>query len=219
MEIFPVDSHNFSLSGKGIKNILFDLGGVLLTIHPEASGKAFSKLLDKPVHDFFAEVYHLDLFKRFESGFLTDEEFFDQIRQLTGKNISNETITEAWNAMIGHIPVSRLELLKKLSEQYKLYLFSNTNNIHYQKYNGDLKKECGANIDDFFTKCYCSHLIKYRKPNKEAFEFVLNDAGILAEETLFIDDFLDNIEGAKIVGIKTLHLTNDLETVFENMFF
>lgn len=131
----------------------------------------------------------------------------EEMKKYSPGNLTPERITEAWDAMLINFPPERIELLKSLKSRYRTFLLSNTNAIHLKKF-GQMYKDTmgGGSLEDCFEKAYYSHLIGLRKPNKEAYEFVLNDQGLKPEETLFIDDTFPNIETAAALGIKTLYI-------------
>jgi glucose-1-phosphatase len=186
-----------------IKNLLFDLGGVLLNINYHKTREAFEQL---GYHDFdkMYSQYSVDeLFENLEIGKVSNEDFYHKMRQANANQLSDEQISKAWNSMLLDFRKESLAFLKTLSEKYNVFLFSNTNAIHLQAFKKILKEDTGEELDDFFKKAYYSHLINLRKPNKNAFEFILKDAGIAAEETLFIDDSYPNIEAAAALGLKT----------------
>ena len=94
--------------------------------------------------------------------------------------------------------------LLSIKKKYQLFLLSNTNSIHLREFNKIFASEIpGASLDSYFTKTYYSHLIHRRKPDYLTYQFVLDDAGIGGEETLFIDDSIQNIVGAKEAGVST----------------
>ena len=109
--------------------------------------------------------------------------------------------------MLLQIPVHRFTMLRRLKEKYNVFLLSNTNETHINWVDGYLRTVYNFTIEDFdaryFHKSYYSHLINLRKPNTNIYDYVLQDAGLKAEETLFIDDNFHNIEGAKKVGLQT----------------
>ncbi len=186
-----------------IKNLLFDLGGVLLNINYHKTREAFEQL---GYHDFdkMYSQYSVDeLFENLETGKISNEDFYHRIKQGNANELSDHQITMAWNSMLLNFRKESLALLKELAKKYNIYLFSNTNAIHLAAFHSLLKDETGESLDDYFKKAYYSHLINLRKPNKDAFEFILNDAGIAAEETLFVDDSYPNIEAAAALGFKT----------------
>ncbi|MEO6537644.1 MAG: HAD family phosphatase [Ferruginibacter sp.] len=194
------------------KNIIFDLGGVLLNIDYQKTFDAFRQLGFTHFEHMYSQYTADALFKKLETGKISKEDFYKTlINQLPG--ISEQDITEAWNAMLLDFRLPSLNFLQTLSANHQLFLLSNTNAIHFPAFRQIFFQETGmVSIDDFFTKAYYSHLIKLRKPEKAVFEFVLQDAGILAAETLFIDDSYNNIEAAMSLGFST-HLLVAGETI------
>lgn len=197
-----------------IKNIIFDLGGVIIDLDINKTDFAFRQLLQKNDLDFKQGLKMSDVYTKLEVNKISPEEFMEHARQLSAVAITDEQIRDAWNAMLIGIPAHRLTLLKNIRQHYKIYLLSNTNVIHLNWVYEHL--QTAHNISDwdslFFERSYYSHLIELRKPNANCYEFVLNDAGILAEETLFIDDNEDNIDAAKALGIQT-YLHNPKEEI------
>ena len=186
-----------------IKNILFDLGGVLYHIDYELTIKAFEKLGIKNFHEHFSQQQQNNLFDRLETGKIRDEDFIKEMKALL-PHCTSEEIINAWNALLIGIPQENIRLLKDLSKHYRLFLLSNTNSIHINRINKLLYKDYNLkSLDPLFSKVYLSHKIGMRKPNNETFEWVLKDAGILAQETLFIDDSIQHIESANKVGVQT----------------
>ena len=194
---------------QGVKNILFDLGGVLFHIDYQRTIKAFQKLGLTDFEAHFTQHQQNDVFDAFETGKISAHYFVDELQKLL-PHCSEQQIIDAWNAMLIGIPKENLDLLEKLSNDYRLFLLSNTNVLHIQVANAYLKKTYGtASMNGFFEKAYYSYEIGMRKPHKETFEWVLNNAGIQAEETLFIEDTAQHIVGAKASGLKTHHLESN----------
>ena len=185
------------------KNIIFDLGGVLLNIDYNKTLKAFAQLGFPHFETMYSQFTADALFEKLEKGEISNEGFYKTLIH-HHPNITQQEITEAWNAMLLNFRLESLHFLQTLSASHRLFLLSNTNAIHYAAFIQKLIVETGMeSIDPFFTKAYFSHLIKQRKPSKEIFEFVLQDAGIIASETLFIDDSYNNVETAVSMGFKT----------------
>jgi putative hydrolase of the HAD superfamily len=196
-----------------LKNILFDMGNVLFSIDYKKTEDAFAAL----GYDNFSEMYSQftadALFEKLETGKISTEEFYKKLIASHPETVTELQITSAWNGMLLHWRIESLAFLKILAKKYKLYLLSNTNDIHLAAVNNLLKQETGKeSIDDLFTKAYYSHKINLRKPNADIFEFIAKDAGIKPEETLFIDDLENNIEAAVLLGFKT-HLLLEGETI------
>jgi len=119
--------------------------------------------------------------------------------------VSDKEIDKAWCAMLLQFPPGKITLLRELAPRYRLYLFSNTNSIHIGHFHELFRKQFGFHLTELFVKDYYSSEIKLRKPNPEAFRYVLNDAGLNPAETLFIDDFEQNIATARNAGYFVLH--------------
>jgi glucose-1-phosphatase len=195
-----------------IPNIIFDLGGVLLNINYHKTLQAFKDLGYTDFEEMYTQYTADALFKDLETGKVSEDDFYKKL--MKGKDhITRPQVTFAWNNMLLDFRTESLEFLKELSKDHKLYLLSNTNGIHLPAFEQLLKMQTGLDsLDQLFTKAYYSHKAGLRKPEKDIFEFVLKDAGIKAEETLFIDDSWNNIETAKAMGFKT-HLLLPGETI------
>ncbi|MBS4012402.1 MAG: HAD family phosphatase [Bacteroidetes bacterium] len=190
-----------------IRNIVFDFGGVILNIDHKLSINCFKILGVKNFDSIFSAVRQDKVFDNLEKGIIAEEEFRDKIRELTGKNLSNIKIDHAWNAMLLNLPKERYDLLRKLKYKYRIFLLSNTNIIHYQSYMDYLDRSYGMKqFEDIFEKAFLSFNIGKRKPNKEAFFHVIDEADIKPEETFFIDDTPEHVEGARLTGINSYWL-------------
>ena len=130
---------------------------------------------------------------------------FDLLPYLPVGTTPNQVV-HAWNAMILDFPIARLAFLEQLKQTKKVYLLSNTNEIHIQAVNRSLQAVTHHSLDYFFDKVYLSHEVNMRKPHAEIFEFVCRDIGIMPQEALFIDDTIRHVEGAKKVGLVAHHL-------------
>jgi FMN phosphatase YigB (HAD superfamily) len=197
-----------------IKNLIFDLGGVILDLSVDQTMEQFSALsgLDKQrVKDLYASTPG---FEEYEKGLMSDKDFRDFVRAVFAVQSSDEEIDTCWNAMLLGFPIRKLNLLQSLKKNFSVYLLSNTNNIHVNYINQIMLPGIthpGNSLDSYFHRAYYSHIMKKRKPNADIFEQVLNENSLLAHETLFLDDNLPNIEGAKQLGIQTVHVvTPDL---------
>lgn len=192
---------------KQVKNIIFDLGGVIINLGFQKSLDALQLLSQNQKVIHFSPQAQSELFDLYETGRISSEAFRKGLRetyQLTG---DDATLDEAWNAMLLDIPRERLELLKDLRKTYRLFLLSNTNAIHMERFNKTVQEVSGEpNLESLFEKTYYSHLVGMRKPDAAVFEHILKENNLVAGETLFIDDSIQHIEGAKRVGLQTLHL-------------
>lgn len=194
-----------------IKNIIFDLGGVIININYQKAIDAFKKLSKADCTIEFNQKAQSGLFDDLETGRISEAVFREKVREYYQVEGTDEEIDDAWNAMLLEIPAERVELLRKLRKKYKIYLLSNTNAIHLIGFNKIVEKSFGIpNLDSLFDKSYYSHLVGERKPDAAIFEKVLNDNNLKPEETLFIDDSIQHIESAGAMGIHTLHLAPPL---------
>jgi glucose-1-phosphatase len=192
---------------KGIKHIIFDLGGVLINIDYGLTEQAF---IDAGIADFqvlYSQLRQTSLFDDWEMGLITGEEFISALQKMSATPLSEAQVIKAWNAMLLDFPIRRLQILQQLRLYYDLFLLSNTNEIHEEAFNKILMQQHGIpNIGVFFDKVYFSHRLALRKPMKEIFERVLDDNGLQPAETLFIDDSPQHIATAKSLGIQTIYL-------------
>lgn len=199
-----------------IKNILFDFGGVIISLDKQNAVNRFREIGVDKIDEYLGEFRQKGIFLQLEEGTISREEFYKELRALTGKNISTEDMDSGWLAFLLDIPEYKYQLLKDLRKKYNVYLLSNTNPIVMEWATSPDFAPTGENIHDFFDKCYLSYEIGCAKPDKRIFEHVLKDAAIKPEETLFLDDGASNIEIAKEMGFQ-VYLANqdeDLRKVF-----
>jgi putative hydrolase of the HAD superfamily len=192
---------------KKIKSIIFDLGGVILNLDYSKTEDEFKKIGVLHFKELYSQKKQTLLFDEFEKGKIKPEEFIFSLKDSENLKIKEVDFINAWNAMLLEIPIEKLQFIDDLKKNYKIYLLSNTNEIHIKKFEGDLKTN---NMLEQFYKCfdkiYYSSRMGKRKPEENCFNQVLEENGLIAENTLFIDDSIQHIEGAKKVGIKTFHL-------------
>lgn len=192
------------------KNIIFDLGGVLLDLDFKRTIDAFEKLGLKDFENMFSQFTADELFANLETGRLSEAAFYDAVKKRTEKEITEAEIDRAWNALILNFRTESLAFLEGLSARYKLYLLSNTNSIHITCFKKQFTQQTGKPLlDVYFSKAWYSNEVGLRKPGKEIFEFVLQEENLTAAETLFIDDTITNIETAQQLGFKTHLLLAD----------
>lgn len=189
-----------------IKNIIFDLGGIFLNIDFSRSRKAFMALGVEHFDELYSQHHATNLFQLLETGNITPKEFHDSFVKQTGIPLTYTQLTEAWNALLLDFPPERLSWLKEISKKYNTFLFSNTNQIHYEAFSNSFKLQTGEDFDHLFRKAYYSHQIGLRKPDPESYLYILKEQQIHPSETLFVDDTLKNIQGAEKVGLKTAHI-------------
>jgi FMN phosphatase YigB (HAD superfamily) len=192
-----------------IKNIIFDLGGVILDINSQKTIQAFKTLGAYKADDLF--INNKQIVEAFGLGKIGPSTFRTALQNNLGIIVSDQEFDKAWNTMIITIPKPRLALIKKLNTNYRCFLFSNTNSIHYECVINFLRRD--HQIDSFagyFEKEYYSYRMGLLKPDKASYQRILNENQLIPRETLFIDDTLSNIETAKLTGMHVLHLKNEL---------
>jgi putative hydrolase of the HAD superfamily len=188
------------------KNIIFDLGGVLLPVDYHAVIRAFEQLGMPDADQFYSQQTQQPLFDRFERGEISGGEFLRTLKTFFPQADERE-LTHAWNAILGRFPEERLNLLTRAAKHYRLFLLSNTNEIHISRFLQDLKADFGLdNLNTHFEEVYFSYETGFRKPEREIYELVLLENNLIAEETLFIEDTEKNVTGALQVGIPTRYL-------------
>jgi glucose-1-phosphatase len=192
-----------------IKNIIFDLGGVILDLDVDKTYHQFAQLSGQPVAQLKAEAARHSFFNEYEQGSISDDNFREELKGFLRVTTSDQQIDKAWNAMLGAVPLTRVDLLKKIRGKFGIFLLSNTNNIHLQCFTKIVEDTLGSSSwDGLFEKTYYSHLIKMRKPDAAIYSHVLNENNLKAAETLFLDDNLSNLQGAASIGIQTFHVTH-----------
>jgi len=186
-----------------IKNVIFDLGDVIIDISIPGTIANFSNrsgISPERVREIYSTS---GIFLDYEKGKISDEEFYRGANSLFGTDMSFEEFCGIWNGMLIRIPAERLRLLEKVSAQFRIFLLSNTNDIHLKCFNQMMEEVSpGKPLSDYFERAYFSHHLGMRKPDAEIFEFVLQENNLNPAETLFLDDNPENISGASRLGIQ-----------------
>jgi len=206
-----------------IKNIIFDLGGVILNINYQKTSEEFKKLGLENFDELYSQAQQSHLFDYLERGVISNETFRNEIRRLSKLDLTDSQIDSAWNAMLLDLPKERIDILLEAKKHYHTFLLSNTNDIHLKAYTRNLYKEHNIkSLSELFEEEFFSHKIQLRKPDVEAFLYVINKMELVAEETLFIDDSAQHLVGAQQSGMKThfMDVKNGmtLSNLFENGF-
>lgn len=190
-----------------INAVILDLGGVLLNLDFQKTEDAFMKLGISHFSQLFSQQHATQLFTDLETGKVSPEDFIQALKRESGKDLTDQQIMDAWNAMLLDFPPERITLLKRLKQDYPLFLLSNTNAIHVPAFNQKLKEAYEIpSLDKLFNKAYYSHLIKERKPDLAAYEAVIQENNLNPAATLFVDDNRENIEGAGKAGLYAVQL-------------
>ena len=202
---------------KNIKNIVFDLGGVLIDLDFKSAINGLQKAGFTNVKEQLQAFDNEGIFQKFELGEISADEFRASIRENSNVSLTDEEVDSLWNLMLLEIPREKLELILDLRSKYMVYLLSNTNSIHWDYVCKNAFNYRGFRMDDYFEETFLSYEMHLAKPDKAIFEKILNDANLLPEETLFIDDLEANCKAAEEVGIHAhhYHIGDDLSKIFE----
>ncbi|AIZ43235.1 HAD family hydrolase [Cellulophaga baltica] len=194
-----------------IKNIIFDFGDIFINLDKPAVFKALANV-------GYTEVTPEldDIFKAYEMGLMTSENFILKLNEIFPSAIPKE-LKDAWNSILLDFPENRLLFLEQLAaeKKYRLFLLSNTNEIHIDYVINAMGEAQFNRFKDCFEKFYLSHEIKLRKPNKDIYEFVLNENNLIAEETFFVDDTQENTAASAALGIKSWNLLVGKEDIIQ----
>ena len=186
------------------KNIIFDLGNVLVKLNPEGCIGAFKAIGMGELVDSNPQSEGMKLMSKLGVGMISTEEFCDAARKLTGTDVTNDEIINAANKMLVEIPDYKKERLLQLKKAgYRLFLLSNTIDIHWDYCVELLFPYQNHGVEDYFEQCFLSQRMHLAKPNARVYEEVIRQADIHPDETLFIDDLKENCEAAEKLGIHT----------------
>jgi putative hydrolase of the HAD superfamily len=189
-----------------VKNIIFDFGGVIIDIDEQLTVNEFNKLGIEDKSKASSPEF-INLIRKFEKGIFTPDIFRNKLRELLDISATDQEIDDAWNALLYDIPRERIEVIENVKKNYNILLLSNSNEIHYDLYVRDLQLRFGYNeFGDLFNQAYFSFDLHLSKPDEEIYEFVMYQEDLKPEETLFIDDRIENIEAAKKLGFQTYQL-------------
>ncbi len=202
---------------KNIKNIVFDLGGVLIDLDFDRALKAFRKAGFENIEEQLQSFNREGVFMQYELGNITSEEFRSAIRKQARVSLTDREIDDMWNLILLNIPHEKLKLILELRGKYMVYLLSNTNQIHWDYTCNHAFTYHGFRVKDYFEETFLSFEMHLAKPDKAIFERMLQEANLLPEETFFIDDSEANCKAAEELGIHTHHyrIGEDLNKLFE----
>lgn len=184
------------------RNIIFDLGGVIINLDLERTAAAFRRLGLTSFDAMYSQVRQSGLFDDFDKGLISPGAFREGLLQHLPAGTTAAQVDEAWNAMLLDVPPDRLVLLERLKKNYRTFLLSNTNEIHVTAFSASLQETFGfSDFSHLFEQCYYSCRIGMRKPDPEIFRYVLEQNRLDPHETIFIDDSPQHITGAAATGI------------------
>jgi len=188
------------------KNLIFDLGNVLYDIDFTKMYSAFHDLGIPNFENHFTLNKSDQIFFDLEIGLISEQQFCDGFNALYNLNLTKEQIIAAWNSLLVGYRNESIDWVKANNGDYNTFLYSNTNQIHYDHFIPQFEREIGGNFEKLFKTPYFSHKLGQRKPDPNSFKFILDKEGLVAEETIFIDDNEPNIIAAASVGLQVLFL-------------
>lgn len=190
-----------------IDTIIFDFGDVFINLDYGATERALEQL---GVKEWNSDLDILN--KKYEVGKIDELSFIEGIQKHT-HNADLVTIREAWNALLLDFPLYRLEFLQMIASKYRLFLLSNTDSTHIDKFEHKVGQSFARDFYGCFEKVYFSFEIGKRKPDENTYKYIIGNHNLVPKKTLFVDDKLENIEGAKKAGLQTWHLNPKTEDV------
>lgn len=202
-----------------IKNVVLDLGGVLVDIDPQKTLDAMMKLIDPETSLKLDWAELNNVVHAMEVGKWSQKEFIINMKKVCKPNVSEVEIIDAWCVMLLNFPSLRVDMVRLLSDRYRVFLLSNTNEIHVNSFEQQFESRYGFPMQNLFEKVFYSNEIGYRKPDAEAFLHVLNQAGLNSSETVMVDDRLDNCQGAEAVGMSYINVPENtgLEAIVDRL--
>lgn len=188
-----------------IKNIIFDLGGLFIDVHMQRFPDRIAEKLGPTALTSLQKLQMQGLFDRYEVGVMATDQFLTALQQELDATLALDFYADAWNAILGHVQLPQLELVQPLRSEFNIVLLSNTNDLHVDALEQDFaRRHAGARLNSFFEEVHYSQRIGKRKPNRDAFAYVLQQHGFVPSETVFIDDSAGHLQGAQAEGIHTL---------------
>ena len=189
-----------------VKNLLFDLGGVIMNIRRQNAVDALIKIGMADADSFLGDYSQQGPFLKLEEGAISESEFRNEIRVLIPVDVTDEQIDDAFCHFLLGIPKYRLDALENLHKSYKIYMLSNTNSIMWNSVISDEFKKVGHDINYYFDGLVTSFEAKCVKPDAKIFNSVVENFNIKPEETIFFDDSQANIDAAAALGFKTAYV-------------
>lgn len=199
------------------KNIIFDLGGVVIDINREAAARALSQLGIVEAERILGEYEQKGLFLLLEEGRISDAEMYDSLLPLCASDTTCTDIKIAFEKFLTGIPINRLHAIEKIRDAgYKTFVCSNTNPVFYNDWIAKAFRQDGKTINDYFDGIVVSFQELMCKPNPDIFRNLLARYGLEPNETLFLDDSAANCSSAESVGIHTVCITENGPASFDN---
>ncbi|WP_300727704.1 HAD family phosphatase [uncultured Bacteroides sp.] len=194
-----------------VRNIVFDWGGVLIDLDFEGCMTAFEEAGVTNIRQLVSVSKGSGIFSEYEQGLISTPQFRAKIRELAGIGFSDAEIDRMWDSILLSIPEEKLRLLTELSKRYHLFLLSNTNELHWLSASERVFRLDGFDVKQCFEGIFLSFRMNLSKPDPEIFRRAMRDAGLIPEETLFVDDAEVNCRAAASTGMQVLHYVPDTD--------
>lgn len=202
-----------------IKAIIFDMGGVLVDLDIEDCKKVFKETLGYDDIDQIIDACHQKgIYGDLEEGILSEEEFRSIVLAGSRPGSTPEMVDEAMSHILVGIQPYKVQMLKKLAQEYDLYMLSNNNAICLP-YSRAMFADAGIPLEDIFKKCFFSFEMKALKPSAAFYKAVVEQIGLPAEELFFIDDSQRNVDGSIAAGLPAVYYEpgTDLEALISGV--
>ncbi|MFT5245348.1 MAG: HAD superfamily hydrolase (TIGR01509 family) [Gammaproteobacteria bacterium] len=204
---------------ENIDAIIFDFGGVLFDIDYQAPVREFIKLGAKNFDTLYSKKAQSASFDQLEKGEISESDFWRGLSKVLEMDVTCAQMEQAWNSILIGIEPSRAVWLEEIQKVYRSFILSNTNSIHVRAFEQMIDQDVGIRkFKNGFEKVYYSNEIGMRKPSAEIFNFVLEQNSLDPKKTLFIDDSIQHVEGARLAGLNAFHLDleqTNIETVLK----
>ena len=190
----------------GITTLIFDLGGVIVNLDWDLCVNNFKKISVNNMDSLISTTLQKGFILEYERGEISSDDFRREVRKYSSERVSDSEINHAWTSLLVDVPEEKLRLLLELKKKYRIFMLSNTNELSFEYCRDTFFSQNGHQIEDYFDKCYLSYTMKMNKPEPDIFEALLKDAGLRAEECLFLDDGIHNIKTASELNFNTEYI-------------
>jgi glucose-1-phosphatase len=188
----------------GIRNIILDLGGVVVNIDTDRCYRQLSNISDIALSGMYSIAQNDPVFTQFEKGLIDRNVFYKHVLSLSPNRFSQKDFEKAWNSIIVDIPKSNLDFIERLSKKYRVFALSNTNEMHIERVNNIIQKQYGKpDLNPWFEQVYLSFETGMAKPALACYTSILKNNNLKPDETLFVDDTPGHVEAAKSLGLMT----------------
>lgn len=192
-----------------INTIIFDFGDIFINLNKDAIVKEFTAL---GLKEWYPDLDEMN--KKFEVGAISEKEFLAGFQKYL-PTVTIEEIRAAWNSILGDFPYERLEFLQSLKGKYRMFLLTNTDEIHIEHFENMVGESFFRDFYNCFEKVHYSYELKMRKPSEEVFRFLIHKHDLSPKRTLFVDDKKENTDTAEKLGINVWNLQVGSEDVTE----